>query len=210
MIPCSELNQTKAYLLQQFKNCKTLKAEDMQLFVNYVSSIGLCVETDGGGFVDLSYIPAEDQGTIANTAGTDAIIPLADETNAGLLSPQEKESIASAIQPGDNISELNNDSNFISSVDWDEIGGDQSTVNLSGFNNDSEFITLNDIPSQYFTYEQTTPSDKWTFEHPLDRKVSVTITDSAGTVMEGQVTLNTGTEVEIQFNVSFWGYAYLI
>lgn len=69
---------------------------------------------------------------------------------------------------------------------------------------------ITDTPTQYFTYEQTTPSDVWTFEHPLERKVSVTVTDSAGTIMEGQVTINTGTEIEIQFNVPFWGYAYLI
>lgn len=36
---------------------------------------------------NLSYIPASGQGTIANSQGNDAIIPLADSTNAGLASP---------------------------------------------------------------------------------------------------------------------------
>lgn len=60
-----------------------------------------------------------------------------------------------------------------------------------------------------YEHEQTTPSDIWLIDHPLDKKVSVTVTDSAGTVMEGQITLNTGSQVEIKFNVPFWGYAYL-
>ena len=37
--------------------------------------------------VDLDYTPATDKGTITNTAGDDAEIPLVDETNAGLMSP---------------------------------------------------------------------------------------------------------------------------
>ena|SRR5690606_6098032 len=62
---------------------------------------------------------------------------------------------------------------------------------------------------KYFIYEKTTPSTIWLIDHPLNKKVSVTVTDSAGTVIEGQITLNTGTQVEIKFNAPFWGYAYL-
>ena len=39
--------------------------------------------------VDLDYTPAADKGTITNTAGDDAELPLVDETNAGLMSPAE-------------------------------------------------------------------------------------------------------------------------
>ena len=37
----------------------------------------------------LDYTPAADKGTITNTAGDDAELPLVDETNAGLMSPAE-------------------------------------------------------------------------------------------------------------------------
>ena len=49
MIDCSELAQTKEYLLQQFEICKTLKADDMKLLVDYADSIGECNER---GYVD--------------------------------------------------------------------------------------------------------------------------------------------------------------
>lgn len=39
---------------------------------------------------NLGYIAAPSQGTVTNTNGTTAVIPLADATNAGLFSPAEK------------------------------------------------------------------------------------------------------------------------
>ena len=58
-----------------------------------------------------------------------------------------------------------------------------------------------------FVYEQTTPSKIWEYEHGLGKKPSVQVTDSAGTVMMGQITVNDGTRVRIEFNIAFWGYA---
>lgn len=60
-----------------------------------------------------------------------------------------------------------------------------------------------------FVYEQTTPALIWEIQHPLQKNVSVTVTDSAGTVIAGQVTINNGNLVTIEFNIPFWGYAYL-
>ena len=39
--------------------------------------------------VDLGYTPAADKGTVTNDAGTDAEIPLVNDTNAGLMSPDD-------------------------------------------------------------------------------------------------------------------------
>ena len=39
--------------------------------------------------VDLAYTPAADKGTVTNNAGDDAELPLVDETNAGLMSPED-------------------------------------------------------------------------------------------------------------------------
>lgn len=43
----------------------------------------------GGGGGDLGYTAAPTNGTVTNTAGTDATLPLADASNAGLLAPAD-------------------------------------------------------------------------------------------------------------------------
>lgn len=53
-----------------------------------------------GGSTNLTYTPSPTNGTIVSDTGTDATIPLATTTNAGLLSPQEKESISLPINLG--------------------------------------------------------------------------------------------------------------
>ena len=45
------------------------------------------------GNVNLSYIPAADQGTIFNSTGTDAVVPLVDDNYAGLMSPADKQKL---------------------------------------------------------------------------------------------------------------------
>jgi hypothetical protein len=45
--------------------------------------------------VDLNYTPAVSQGTIANSAGEDAVIPLVNNTNAGLMSALQKSKLDS-------------------------------------------------------------------------------------------------------------------
>lgn len=58
-----------------------------------------------------------------------------------------------------------------------------------------------------YVHEQTIPSKVWEYEHGLGKKPSVQITDSAGTVIMGQITVNDGITVRIEFNIAFWGYA---
>jgi hypothetical protein len=48
----------------------------------------------GGGTTDLGYTASPTNGTVTSSTGTDATIPLADGTNAGLLSPTEKSIIS--------------------------------------------------------------------------------------------------------------------
>lgn len=54
----------------------------------------------GGGSTNLSYTAAAAQGTINSDSGTNAVIPAATNTNAGLLLPSEKTAIGSASTPG--------------------------------------------------------------------------------------------------------------
>lgn len=51
-----------------------------------------------GGNTDLTYTTSPSQGVVNSSTGTDATIPLADSTNAGLFSPAEKTKL-SAINP---------------------------------------------------------------------------------------------------------------
>lgn len=60
-----------------------------------------------------------------------------------------------------------------------------------------------------YIHDQAVPKSVWTINHPLNKKVSVTITDTAGTVVEGQVTINNGNKVVIEFNFPFSGEAIL-
>ena len=53
--------------------------------------------------------------------------------------------LSNYLQQGDAISLLTNDSLYITGVDWDEIGGLQSLINISGFNNDAGFITASQV-----------------------------------------------------------------
>lgn len=66
---------------------------------------------------------------------------------------------------------------------------------------------LNISGDKTYVHEQVTPSKVWEYEHNLGKKPSVQVTDSAGTVIMGQVTVNDGTKVRIEFNIAFWGYA---
>lgn len=55
--------------------------------VGYVDD---AIAAAGGGATNLSYTPSPTDGTVNSDTGTDATIPLADGTNAGLLSPAMK------------------------------------------------------------------------------------------------------------------------
>jgi hypothetical protein len=60
-----------------------------------------------------------------------------------------------------------------------------------------------------YVHDQGIPSSSWVITHPLNKKVSVTILDTAGTEIEGSILQNTGTSVLIEFNNPFSGTAIL-
>jgi len=82
---------------------------------------------------------------------------------------------------------------------------------LSELENDAGYITADDIPAtQSFIHEQLTPSSLWLITHNLNKYPSVTVTDSAGNVVIGDVkhvSLNT---TEISFSAAFAGKAILV
>jgi hypothetical protein len=60
---------------------------------------------------------------------------------------------------------------------------------------------------QVFT--QASPSVEWMIGHTLGGRPSVTIVDSAGTMVIGEVTYNSNSQVTVKFTSAFSGYAYL-
>jgi len=60
------------------------------------------VNSGGGGSTNLSYIPGVSNGIVTSSTGTDATIPLADTTNAGLFSAADKTKLA-GIATGANV-----------------------------------------------------------------------------------------------------------
>ena len=93
---------------------------------------------------DLDYTAAPDKGTIENTSGADAVLPLVTTSNAGLMAPGDKTKLNGVqegaqvnpnlddyIQKGDNVSELNNDAGYITSADLPDVGDGKISLTKS-------------------------------------------------------------------------------
>lgn len=61
----------------------------------------------------------------------------------------------------------------------------------------------------HYVHEQGVASDIWVINHNLGKMPSITITDSAGNVVEGAERYIDENTVEIRFNGAFKGKAYL-
>lgn len=68
-----------------------INLKDQKLYSKDVD--GVVFEVGKDAAVDLGYTPAADKGTVTNTAGDDAELPLADSSNAGLLAPGDKDKL---------------------------------------------------------------------------------------------------------------------
>ena len=60
-----------------------------------------------------------------------------------------------------------------------------------------------------YVHTQGVASNVWVINHTLSGKPSVTIVDSADTVVVGEVTYNSNSQVTVEFTAPFSGYAYL-
>ena len=95
-----------------------------------------------------------------------------------------------------------------------------STVNLeaTGFKTptgtSTEFLMADGSVSsaggdKHFTHNQTSAGSSWTIYHSLGKFPSVTVIDSANTVVVGEVEMVSINEIEIRFSAAFSGKAYL-
>ena len=60
-----------------------------------------------------------------------------------------------------------------------------------------------------FVYDKGTASDTWVIDHELDKYPSVTVVDSANTVVVGHITYIDRNQLIVRFNGTFKGKAYL-
>lgn len=60
-----------------------------------------------------------------------------------------------------------------------------------------------------YIHDQGIAQSIWVVPHPLQRRPSVTVVDSGGTVVEGNVHYVDDNTIIITFNASFSGKAYL-
>ena len=77
-----------------------------------------------------------------------------------------------------------------------------------------EVMTLPIIGDITFTHNQSTTSDTWVITHNLNRFPSVTVVDSANTIVHGTVVYNSNKQLTVTFfangsALAFQGKAYL-
>lgn len=76
------------------------------------------------------------------------------------------------------------------------------------------FVTVSDITDvtvsdKFFIFEQAVASNRWTVNHNLDKYPSVTVVDSAGTIIIGEVAYLSRNDLRITFQSAFSGKAYM-
>jgi hypothetical protein len=78
-------------------------------------------------------------------------------------------------------------------------------------NSPSVFLTdpSVEIPQLGFIYTQNTPSATWTISHNLTFHPNVTVVDSGGSVVEGEISYPNPATVLLTFRSAFSGSAYL-
>lgn len=58
-------------------------------------------------------------------------------------------------------------------------------------------------------YSQPVPSTTWNITHSLGGRPSITVVDSAGTVVIGEITYISDSQITASFTAAFSGFAYL-
>lgn len=65
------------------------------------------------------------------------------------------------------------------------------------------------VPDLAYVHNQNTASATWTVLHNLDFFPNVTVQDSGGTIVEGEITYTNRNQVVLTFAAAFSGKAYL-
>jgi hypothetical protein len=100
--------------------------------------------------------------------------------------------------------------------------GTQGTIGVQGAAGigGADVGNTDDVPegalNKYFTVErvsyehmQGSSSNSWVIAHNLGFKPNVTVVDSAGNIVEGEIAYTNSNSLTVSFQASFSGYAYL-
>lgn len=82
-------------------------------------------------------------------------------------------------------------------------------VNASKLCKKVDVLTDREIGDKHYVYKQLTPASVWTIYHSLNKYPSVTVVDSAGSIVIGEINYVSITEINITFAGAFSGIAYL-
>ena len=61
---------------------------------------------------------------------------------------------------------------------------------------------------KHYTHTQAVPAATWVIDHGLNKRPSVTVVDSAGSVVIGEIEYDTADQLTLYFSSSFAGAAY--
>jgi len=94
--------------------------------------------------------------------------------------------------------------------------GPQGEPGLSGSDINSTDDLTEGTSNKYFTvervsyeYTQGSASASWVIEHNLGFKPNVTVVDSAGNIVEGEIAYTNTNSLTVSFQSAFSGYAYI-
>lgn len=112
--------------------------------------------------------------------------------------------IAVSIQNGYEVQELHD-------VKYTNLAvGDLLTRTVNGlWENVSRQSLASSLQTSRHVHTQSSASSQWAVSHTLGGRPSVTVVDSSGTTVFGEVTYNSDSQVTITFSSPFSGYAYL-
>jgi hypothetical protein len=113
------------------------------------------------------------------------------------------------IRVGDGITPWNG-LEILSSGPATGISYDNSVSGLVATTAQQAIDELADIKATYYKHDQQTPSNEWVINHNLGKLPSVTVIDTADTLVMGSVLFLNLNQVKISFTGSFAGKAYLV
>jgi len=174
--------------------------------------------------VDLGYTPAPTGGIVTNTAGDDSNLPLVDNTNAGLMSPDDKDKLDglpdTVVAPNDGeLTILDSNSGILGTFSANQAGDDTITL-PAGFSGDYNDLTnqptipapANDgiltIKNNDGTANSTFSADQaGNTELILPKSFSGSYGDLTGTptIGDGTITINQGGTQKATFTVNQTG-----
>jgi hypothetical protein len=152
--------------------------------------------------------------TVEDTAGN--IVTAQDIVNAITISETDANAVTVVASTFINDAGASSNLFYAASPPADALGSegdfyvDTSSGNLWGPKGETSWGNdpLPLIPKR-FTFTQASAASSWSITHTLDGFPSVTVVDSAGTVVVGTVSYNSTSSVTVSFESAFAGKAYL-